>query len=116
MNWRIGQKVVCVKTHSQGAVTSGNTYSITGLYDSCHGSGIWVTVGVNDPFIAQTPIGGFFRCSTCNMRQRKTTHEWMLRAELFRPLAEADLSAELAETFLKGQPPSEQEVFNPQYA
>ena len=34
----------------------------------------------------------------------------------FRPLSEADLSAELAETFLKGQPPSEQEVFNPQYA
>ena len=99
MNWRIGQKVVCVDDSlcwgtEPCALVRGHHYTIAGIdwaRETVGGGAALLISGVLSP------------------QEYWSDHR-------FRPLAEADLSAELAETFLKGQPPSEQEVYNPQHA
>lgn len=102
MNWHIGQKVVCIKDgmHSR----AGSIYTIQD-FAKCD-----CTTHLR---LVEAPNKGRSWCPDCS---HPLGDGCWSKASRFRPLAEADLSAELAETFLKGQPPSEQEVYNPQYA
>lgn len=44
MNWYIGQEIVCIKTHSRGAIVKGKVYTIQGLKQGC--CSVFIHVGV----------------------------------------------------------------------
>lgn len=47
MNWYIGQEIVCIKTHPEGVVKRGQTFTIRGLRSStCNCKGVEIDVGV----------------------------------------------------------------------
>lgn len=94
--FRVGQKVVCVKTHSRGFVVAGNQYTITGVFDLC-GCEEYVTVGVAGYYDdgSRYKIGWRAHCSRCKIPWRTPTMEKLISSTLFRPLIE-DLTAELA--------------------
>jgi hypothetical protein len=60
MNWHIGQEIVCIKTHSKGAVKRGKTYTIHGLKKSpCSCNMTIIDVGVisDNPKTRHSPCG-----------------------------------------------------------
>jgi hypothetical protein len=64
MNWHIGQSVVALRNHSQGAFKKDDCFSIRGLQEcKCKCSGIELNVGVRFPFHA----GQRIKCAKCDM-------------------------------------------------
>ena len=75
-NFYVGQKVVCIRDHSQGYVKAGHAYTI-GAQRNCLRCGIHqVDVGVRRE--------GMFLC-VCNRLEPSSPIAW-INAELFRPL------------------------------
>ncbi len=81
MNWYIGQEIVCIKTHSQGAVIEGKFYTINGLKTpTCSCKHILVDVGL-------VIFSRHYSCS-CGHRTKNTDDVWWLWENLFAPLSE----------------------------
>jgi len=78
----VGQKVVCVKTHSQGIVVKGNVYSVKECYLSPCGCNYVVCVGV-------LATGQFNKCTTCGKRRNPESKYHPISHELFAPVQEA---------------------------
>ena len=74
--WYVGQKVVCVKTHSQNAVVEGNIYTIAAINKCCKPR---LDVGVRVPF----PLRGV-QCPRCG--GVSSGDIWWMGSSLFRPL------------------------------
>ena len=117
MSWRIGMKAACI-ADSEGWFRLGPysgwqhvRFTLTGRRPKSNGPRKNEVLTVSD-------VGSQYEAGT--VLQFAGWGNQLFAANSFRPIiedtAEADLSAELAETFLKGQPPIEQEVYNPQYA
>lgn len=80
--FKINQKVVCVKSHSEGAVKKGLNYTVRG--HSCCGG---VDVGVNQGYMSNA-------CPDC--KKRTGWHKcWYISENLFAPLKEDGSTAEL---------------------
>ena len=48
-NWYIGQDVVCIKTHSEGVVKEGETYTIKSLKEGfCNCISVLIHIGIFD--------------------------------------------------------------------
>ncbi len=107
MNWHNVKKVVCIDDSGSISryVTKGKVYPLRAVVPGCCISKVLLDIGID--------WHSKCYCTSCGKSRGSTL---LFTTDRFRPVIEADLSAELAETFLKGQPPSEQEVYNPQYA
>ena len=81
MNFRIGGKVVCVRSHSLGVITKGQVFTIRGL-DYCRGCGDqYIDVGITNPG------WGEITCGHCGSRQ--TQDGGLLISQiLFAPIEE----------------------------
>lgn len=78
MNFKIGQKVVCVKTHSKGLVKKGQIYTILEVY-VCPSCGlIHFDVGIDGSYIDN------WKCTPCGYVIK--TDKWYMCYRLFRPL------------------------------
>jgi len=77
MKWYIGQDVVCIKNHSQGAVKEGDVFTIRGLQQGC--CLLQLDVGINTSHITQT-------CSRCNKVSNKNSLVHWFGETLFAPL------------------------------
>lgn len=80
--WHIGQDIVCIKSHSQGAVKEGEVFTIKGLRKNC--CAIEINIGMS------MPMGVILNCRHCGSNKHSDGVYW-LRENLFAPL-EADLS------------------------
>lgn len=103
----IGQRVVCVKSHSRGRVTVGDIYTIEG-FACCKLCGrLSFDIGLPN---APNELGT--RCHKCNVQRCISETRCVISASLFRPLQEQDLSSELAlkEVERTGEIRREQEV------
>jgi len=78
--FKIGQKVICIKSHSKNLVTKGNTYTITNSYNLNCGCRV-VSVGI-------LSNGLYAKCTTHNTRTLKNTNEYSFLASLFAPIEE----------------------------
>ena len=77
--YEIGQKVVCVKTHSQGVVKEGEVYPLKNIHFSSCCNDLLLDVGM------KIDIGDKLRC-TCGQLYKSETNTYWLSAHLFRPL------------------------------
>jgi hypothetical protein len=78
MKWYIGQEIVCIKTHSQGAVKSGEIYTIKAL-SSCKCNLIMIDVGI------KSIDGKYGRCALCGIIY-PLFDAWLISERLFAPL------------------------------
>lgn len=103
MNFKVGQEVVCVKTHSQGVVKEGEIYVVKDMKIDCCKE-LSLDVGVSSKKIdAHLTIGQICRCADCG-RQKVHDGIWWLAHDLFKPLDELyneELTEELTEIFSK---------------
>jgi hypothetical protein len=91
--FKIGQKVVCVKTHSQGIVKKGNFYTIYNINNpGCCGK-IFVDVGI------KMDEDKTLMCSTCRSEIHTKEIHWISSA-LFSPL-EHDFTEEVLKKALQ---------------
>lgn len=102
-NWRIGQDIVCVKTHPKEVVKEGEIYTIKALRTStCKCSEVEIDVGVLDKgeFSLYQTI-----CRKCGVEHNEGTNgTWWFSETRFRPLDElADIS-ELTEVLETKKP------------
>jgi hypothetical protein len=74
--FEVGQKVVCIKNHSQGVVTEGKIYTIFGLKPCTSCKLLRLDVGIS------TPRDGICSCGT----QHKQNGVHWIASNLFRPL------------------------------
>lgn len=78
--WKIGQEIVCIKTHSKGVVKRGQIYTIQALRKSiCNCYSIIIDVGINN-----SHIGGI--CRTCGKTAVLDDNIWWFSEKLFAPL------------------------------
>ena len=75
--WKIGQKVVCVKAHSQGVLQVGKIYTIADILQCTCGQ-ILLGIGLE-------PRGNGMICLYCGKRMRNHTTHW-IGSSLFRPI------------------------------
>ena len=83
MNWYIGQEIVCIKTHSQGYVKRGQTFTIRGLrLSNCICNNVEIDVGINCPHKKR-----FHNCTGCKTRTQEMPYgaRWFSQS-LFAPL------------------------------
>lgn len=108
--FRVGQKIVCVDDSLVSGVggvrpplVRGATYIVHGgIAERC--CGVWVIdVGLPEPNMARV-------CGKCGVGNG-SDGRWWVRADRFRPIEEADLTAELASSW-KESVPVEQEIVN----
>jgi len=88
--YEIGQKVVCVKTHSMGAVKEGVIYTAKAFKIDCCNGEVVVDVGIDDPIKTTTDgeiaiIGDTYICTGCE-KIVPYDGKWWISATLFRPL------------------------------
>ena len=74
--FEVGQKVVCIKNHSQGVVIEGKIYTIFGLKPCTSCKLLRLDVGVS------TPRDGICSCGT---KHDQNGIHW-IASQLFRPL------------------------------
>lgn len=96
MNWYVGQKVVCIKTHSQGLVVKGKNYSVHGV-NCCPLCG-FVSLDVG--------VIGNGRSWSCMKKHRVHSGTWVATT-LFRPV---DALTEQIERIEKEGAPVEPEL------
>lgn len=85
--WHIGQKVVCIKTHSLGVVQKGQTHTIQGIRKhDCGCSVITLNVGIVNPNHSST--AKMVRCPVCKhvFLKEPSHYWWWIDERLFRPL------------------------------
>lgn len=102
-NWRIGQDIVCVKTHPKGVVKEGELYTIKALRTTtCKCSEVEIDVGVLAREGAHIYQLNCLKCgSICYVGNDRT---YWLSETRFRPLDElADIS-ELTEVLETKKP------------
>ena len=75
--FEIGQKVVCVKTHSQGVVKEGQVFTVIGIRTCANCGIVDIDVGIK--------LTSLMACSCGAVTQ---TRNWWLHNYLFRPLDE----------------------------
>lgn len=91
MNFKINQKVVCIKAHSQGTVKKDEIYTVTGVYATyclCKDK-VLITVGIKSTHKVT-------KCAYCGMTH-DTIREHLLNAELFRPLVDDEIESLISE-------------------
>ena len=76
MNWRIGQEIVCIKSHSWGAVKEGKVYTIKGIRKAC--CHVQLDVGI------QSDIKEYY-CKRC-FTSYEDNNIWWIADFLFSPL------------------------------
>jgi hypothetical protein len=92
-----GDDVICIKTHSQGAVIKGKIYTVRDVVSFPCGCATIVDVGLrsNRPFTL---------CTHCGTHFEKGDNVWYIAIELFRKLLtdeqEDDLRAALEEVLI----------------
>lgn len=77
--FNIGQEVVCIKTHSQGAVKEGNIYTIHRMKKPCCTTVVDVGVKSSHPIAA---------CTECKGRRVMNDNIWWIASDLFAPLGD----------------------------
>ncbi len=100
-NFKIGQEVVCVKSHSHGVVKEGNHYVIKAVKtQSCACGNVVVDVGIPDDL---NNVGKLAHCLVCGGFDGVIDGIWWLHHNRFAPLQtdseEADMKAALEEVF-----------------
>ena len=82
--YEIRQQVVCVKTHSMGAVKEGDIKQIKSIMIGCCGD-LVLDVGVSNRRVSDIPLGA--ACWCCNSKHTLIEDGiWWISATLFRPL------------------------------
>lgn len=94
MNFHVGQKVVCIKSHSQGVVKEGITYTIKGIRINCKCSSFVFDVG-----IVSSRTGGF--CLSCGSVTPLQHGIWWISNTLFAPLDTMKASEKAADELIK---------------
>lgn len=90
MKWHIGQKVICVKSHSysdHNGVKKGKIFTIKGIRKGC--CSIELDLGIVTPDWAN-----LVQCMTCN-KYFMVEPCWWMRDKLFAPLQTEDELSEL---------------------
>ena len=87
--WHIGQYIVCIKTHQDGAVKEGEVYTIQALEQGC--CFVHIDVGVRFPMM------GYTYCTECGKEKKSPTSVWWLKETYFKPLDELSDISELLE-------------------
>lgn len=65
----IGQKVVCVKSHSQGVIKKGQEFTVTGVFEpDCNCDNWTITIGLKT-------IIPFHQCSFCGYIRKNESSE-----------------------------------------
>lgn len=77
MKFEIGQEVLCIKTHSQGAVVKGQKYPVIGIRQGC--CQIVLDVGI----VSTTTI---WFCRNCQKTRNCGDNVWWLHSNLFAPI------------------------------
>jgi hypothetical protein len=86
MKWYIGQKVVCVKKHSQGLLVVGKEYTITGISQPCK-CGLLLSVGIKHQLNPNGKPYLLLNCNTCNQNFfMNDLYECEFSENKFRPL------------------------------
>ena len=105
----VGDKIVCVKTHSQGVVKKGQKFTITGVYDNfclCRGYGITIGI-IPSPYFQKDTT----ECTQCGVVHTTKILEWEFDPAIFRKLQpKKSLSLELAEKAVKYSEQIETEI------
>ena len=93
--FKVGQRVVCIKSHSLKIVVKGNTYPIKGLSKCKCGS--W-SVDIGE--IISKKKWDYLRCYGCGVLEKNEGTMWFASA-LFAPIQEqyTDATAEIIEKF-----------------
>lgn len=78
--YEIGEKVVCVKTHSQGVVKEGDIKTLNDFKKGCCGDLVF-NVGIKSSY----KIGEYLMCPRCN-KPKISDGIWWIYAKLFRPI------------------------------
>lgn len=99
-NFRINEEVVCVKTHPDGVVKEGLTYTIRAIKkEECSCGYIVVDVGV----VNNEDIGNRLICQVCGAYDGINQGVWWFDHKRFAPLQtqseEADMNEALQEVF-----------------
>lgn len=89
MSFYVGQKVVCVRAHSEGVLIVNRTYTVTAVTEPCS-CGPLITVGI-------TAYSYFGICRHCG-RMCRGGPEWEFSISLFRPLDELEQQLERIES------------------
>jgi hypothetical protein len=88
--FEVGQKVVCIKNHSQGVVIEGKIYTVFGLKPCTSCKLLRLDVGIS------TPRDGICSCGT---RHAQNGIHW-IASNLFRPLDD-DFATSVLENILE---------------
>jgi hypothetical protein len=94
--FELGQKIVCVKNHSQGAVKEGEIYTVKDLMLCAKCKSLAIDVGIKAAY-------GKSICGSCNVVVKIDRIHWINHI-LFRPLDDLyneELNEELSEIFTK---------------
>ena len=67
MKWYIGQDIVCIKSHSQGAVKEGDVFIIKGIKKSC------CSIDLDINFIHLKPM---LECPHCHKLEKSNGIYW----------------------------------------
>ena len=79
-NFHIGQDIVALKDHSQGAYKKDDVFTVKGLMESfCNCGGVLVDIGL-------TKKKYFMRCKKCMYRVENNTNSKWFMANNFAPL------------------------------
>ena len=99
--FHVGQKVVCIKTHSQGVVIKDKVYIVRGNVSPCKCECVDVGVIEQDYKNEYGELYKQERCPNCGMIY-KYTRKWYLLSKRFAPITEitstADIAAEIFNT------------------
>jgi len=86
--YEIGQQILCVKSHSTGAVKEGKTYLLNDFKKNCQGNLVFDVGVIADPVCTDgsiIQIGEIYRCGLCE-GLHKFDGIWWINASLFRPI------------------------------
>lgn len=100
MNWYIGQRIIAIVDHSQGAFKKGDEFKIKGLRPStCKCKSIQIYVGIDaDATIRST----YSKCRVCDIRHNNYEYKWWFKEKCFAPIDERpELSEYIDENILE---------------
>jgi hypothetical protein len=106
--WKVGKKIICIKSHSQGIIKEGNTFILRGIYENiCKCKILKFDIGLKtDKFISFCPI-----CQNKCMNEEHFRNIWLFNENLFKPLDE-DYAEEICENFEKEFNKKKLELYN----
>lgn len=97
MNFKVGQKVVCVKPHPDGILEVGKTYTVLNINSECNCDAIDVGIKAN------CQIGQRVRCTQCDTVVMKSS-VWFLLSSRFAPIIENTSTADIANQIFEQHP------------